>query len=154
MRNLQFLPEEGENVYSFSRAFIASSPLKDYEQTKQNLLAALEEEQSFMNEEYKVSSFNSCIEECEQRIKMENQFLIDSSNKKTNNSSEEDGISSENNSKSNNIEIEPKDLNYNNMKFFYQESNGNFCFLNPIDYDILLMEYEDPSKLPVSIKVL
>jgi hypothetical protein len=162
-----FIPFENQEQFSFSRIFLTTPQLlqKRYTKIKFELQNALKDELSSYADEMKIESITKCLEMIENKIKslkdnnvdLENQNEefdeeMEISDRSTSKKGEDKG--NENRSTiDDELKLQDEKIDLKSFLYFYQENNGDIYYLHPIDYTILLAEYENEEHLPTEINV-
>ena len=143
-KNLRFLPKENSIEFSFSKYFVSETIDNKYLHYKRFLENALIEEMKHKNcellyDKMKIDSISQCIEELnlliqERTYSKQNENYVDMK-------SQTSHINSSQSTKS-------EEKNYS---YFFQEKNGNIYYLHPINYNVLISEYEDEESIPTEI---
>ncbi len=176
-----FIPLESDEKYSFSRIFVTNSDLllNRYYKIKEEISNNLKDELSSEADERRITSLTDCIEiitgKIERLEKLNNNLRKDSG------SSNSSPMIGSNNSKNNSVNFnedittvcDENEINQNERELslisgkasnrvptdyskflcFYQEQNGDIYYLHPIDYMILMHEYNNEEELPTEINV-
>jgi hypothetical protein len=162
-----FLPLESQEQFSFSRIFLTSPQLlqKRYAKFKFELQNALKDELSGYADERKVESITRCLDNIEARLLKikESSTDVNSGDEQERDSknelSREDDCQVRSFENRSTVDEEPKllddeaKLDYKSFTYFYQENLGDSYYLHPIDYNILMAEYEGEEYLPTEISV-
>jgi hypothetical protein len=139
------IPIEDEEKFSFSRLFLTTAKLlrKRYDGYLNDLNTALKDEESCYADENRIKAIQSCILEMNSFISSIRETEIIEEEAIDNRSTvDEEGY----------IEDDIK-IDYKSFIYFYQEHYGDIYFLHPINYNILLTEYESEDQLPTDISV-
>jgi len=149
--HLRLIPDEASEEFSFSRVFFSDKIDKKFEEINKILKETLSEELKheeclFLYDKRKIDSIQQCIEELEHlKVEREEYRKLKISQKEESKKGSEQQTTS-----SINIPNQTKS-DEKNYIYFFQEKNGDIYFLHPINYSVLLAEYEDEESIPTEI---
>jgi hypothetical protein len=160
-----FVPFENQSQFSFSRIFLTTPQLlqKRYTKVKNELQNALKDELSGYADEGRVESITKCMETIENKIKSlkdNNVDLVEDEEEQEEELEASESSNSKEKGNENQSTIdddlklqEDSKIDMKSFLYFYQENNGDIYYLHPINYTILLAEYEGEEQLPTEINV-